>query len=138
MKWLLKVSLLTVLTQSSLAQELPKYEDHWPPGCGWMSKDPRCWEKKPKRPQPVCWPKELGCAVIASVVYIDYRYYCNSTDGDPFDCTTIVAGQNAGNVIGKSVLVLQHYYDICHVPGMCGERTCVPTTSEASMDISCL
>ena len=105
--------------------------------CDQMSKDPRCWEGKDNtsNPRPSPCSSRYTCSVIKSV-YLNSSglYVCKDNNDNIFSCHKLV--QEYG--IELKVKVTTLYIDRCHMPERCGFRACLPISSFASIDQTCL
>lgn len=134
------VGCLTFVASGSFAEE-PIYDRLLPGSCSNMSKDPRCWEEKDNthNPRPnLCEGKrDESCEIIESVHAGRLGgYYCKATVNEVFDCSALV--QEFGvNLKGVVVKVIVPYIDICHAPGGCGPKACMPSIGSAILDQSC-
>jgi hypothetical protein len=104
--------------------------------CHPASKNPICWESTPSvdsKPNPC--QSYSKCTKIKTVTEVVGGHECIDNKNKKFDCTKIVE-QYGTYLEGMSVKIKVASYDVCHIPGACGSKSCIEKVY-ALIDLEC-
>lgn len=122
------VVLIQLVGLNGFTQNLP------PHYCPNMSKDPKCWQTKPKLERPTPCPNKSFCGKVMKISHIQSgRYYCEANG--LVDCTDLVKTYGY-RLVGAPILITYQQVDGCHVPGICGPKACVAMYNSAVASLS--